>query len=179
MISCSSTLGPFKISCQDCFLPFSKGQDMERKSTLWPLCLHCLPLPRETSLFSLLSCTCLPAVCVPWAEFKSLPVCSQETTDQCSIWCTLPIPFLQHPSGTNISFVASGNSFSASIHCWAFLSFFFFLGGGGWMTNSNSENTLGVYVKYAEEEQRTGWTAEDMKQEEGLYTQLFFSLKLF
>lgn len=170
MISCSSTLGPFKISCQDCFLPFSKGQDMERKSTLWPLCLHCMPLPRETSLFSLLSCTCLPAVCVPWAEFKSLPGCSQETTDQRSIWCILPIPFLQHPSGTNISFVASGNSFFfASVHFRAFW--------GGWMremTNSNSENTLGVYVKDAEEEQRSGWTTEDVKQEEGLY-----AVKLF
>lgn len=63
VISTSSTLVPLKILCRDCFLLFSKGQDMERQSTLWPLCLLCLPLPRELSLFPLLCSTCLPAVC--------------------------------------------------------------------------------------------------------------------
>lgn len=55
-ISTSSTLVPLKILCRDCFLLFSKGQDMVRWSTLWPLCLlwrsqekrhcfHCCLLP--------------------------------------------------------------------------------------------------------------------------------------
>lgn len=84
LISTSSTLVPFKILCRDCFLLFSKGQDTERQNTLWPLCLLCLPLPRELSLFPLLSSTCLPAFC-PRATFKSLPGCSQETTNHCTI----------------------------------------------------------------------------------------------
>lgn len=63
LISTSSIRIPFKILCRYFFMLFSKGQDMERLSALWPLCLLYLPLQRDLSLFPLLSCTCLPAVC--------------------------------------------------------------------------------------------------------------------
>lgn len=83
----ASSIVPFKILCRDCFLLFSKGQDMVRQSTLWPLCLPCRPLLRDPPLFPLLSRTCLPAYLpsVPGRHLKALPTCSEETTNRCTI----------------------------------------------------------------------------------------------